>query len=87
MAALLSITLNRIYPMTFLLVFLPLEEIRNPRLTSVLDYILVTIKSVLTALRVFCFFDSPLFFVLCFFKLYYYGDDVWNSMKETFLLS
>lgn len=58
MAALLSVTLHRIYPVTFLLIFLPLEEIRSPLLMSVLDYILVTIKSVLTAVNLF---DSCLF--------------------------
>lgn len=46
----------------FLLIFLPLEEIGSPLLTSVLDYILPTTKSFLTVLRDFCFLDScPLF--------------------------
>lgn len=42
-------------PSDLLLSFLPLEEIRNPLLTSLLEYILVTIKLVLTALGDFLF--------------------------------
>lgn len=46
----------------FLVIFLPLEEIGNPLLTSVLGYILGITKSFLTLLRGFCFLDfCPLF--------------------------
>lgn len=60
----LAVTSHKIYPV---LIFLLLEEIRNPLLSPALDYVLVTVRLFLTALDLFSlyFFDSCPLSALC----------------------